>query len=247
MAAAPARPLSPRAAVDPPRHGAPRATVDTPAPRPIAWLASMRTLALLVVALALGCHRPTPAPAPTSPPQASPPGSSAAGAVPRPEGTVAPADPSLPRTCTLELELVVPGTATGRGASDRDAASAKQDAWDRACAELRASDGLDCHDEDLVGIVSQRSSTKRSTLGPSVIEHFEFEVVLGARRKASGFGDAPGDREEACRRAKAHACAQLLGGPCPESGVRVLSVDGKPPRPAAVERPPSPTRPRDTI
>jgi hypothetical protein len=72
-------------------------------------------------------------------------------------------------------------------------------------------------------------------------------VVLGARRTAQGFGDAPGDRQEACRRAKAHACEQLVGGPCPDAGVRVIAVDGKPPSPAAAEPTRATPRPQQTI
>jgi hypothetical protein len=97
-------------------------------------------------------------------------------------------------------------------------------------------------------VVSQRSSSLRSVKGTGVAqERYEFDLVLGTRRTAEGFGDAPGDRQEACRRARAHACAQLVGGPCPDTGVRVIAVDGKPPSPAAVEPVPEVPKPQQTI
>jgi hypothetical protein len=208
-----------------------------------------RGLALVVpiaAALAFGC-RPaaptTPAPPPSSSPRAGTTGTPGTS----PQATAPPAA-DLPDTCTIELELLVPSAATGHGTSEKSSAEAKEAAWADACAQLRKTADLDCNDAERVGIVSQRSSSLRSTKSTGVVhERYELDVELGTRRTAKGFGDAPGDRQEACRRAKARACEQLVAGPCPETGVRVIAVDGKPPSAAAVEPAPTAPRPRDTI
>lgn len=204
------------------------------------------TIVMVVQALLLGCR-----PSPSAPPQSAPAPTHAGVRVPDAEpgeGPTPDAPPSadLPSTCTMELEVLVP-SATGHGASKKRLDEAKQAAWVEACARLRTAVDLDCHDRERVGVVSERSSSSVSSSG-KVLEAFEYDVVLGARRTAEGFGDAPGDRQEACRRAKAHACEQLVAGPCPAaSSVRVISVDGKHPNAAAVE-PVAPTsKPRDTI
>ncbi len=211
-------------------------------PRP---LRLVNLLWLLVSCRAAAPTQPQPQPQPqtTASPKGSPTPTRSATAEP-PDATEPAA--GLPHTCELELELLVPSRAQGHGTSDTSPDAAKESAWTQACAELRKSADLDCQDDRYVGIISQKSSTLRSVRNTGVAQsHFEFELVLGARRTAKGFGDAVEDRKEACHRAKQHACMQLVGGPCPDKGVRVIAVDGKPPRPATVE--PSagspPTRP----
>jgi len=206
-------------------------------------------LTAIVMVLGLGCgpKTSTTPPSPPTPPVTTT--SSNAGT--RPSGPEASAPPAgdLPDTCTIELEVLVPSGAAGHGASDESHAKAKEAAWAQACAQLRTSaPAVDCKDAARVGIISQRSSSQRSVERTGVAqEHYEFDLVLGSRRTAEGFGDAPGNRQEACRRAKAHACEQLLGAACPETGVRVIAVDGKPPSAAAVEPVPKATAPRETI
>ena len=207
----------------------------------------VREVASIVLVLGLGC-RPGGPDAPSSPPAPPVTTTSDAGASPAgPEASPPPAA-DLPDTCTIELEVVMPSGAKGHGASDESPVKAKEAAWAQACAQLRTAADLDCKDSARVGVLSQRSSSLRSARSNGATEeHYEHDVVLGSRRTAEGFGDAPGDRQEACRRAKAHACEQLLGAPCPETGVRVIAVDGKPPNPAAVEPAPKTTAPRETI
>jgi hypothetical protein len=204
-----------------------------------------RDIAVIMAALVLGCRpapvAPKPAPAPASAEARVPdsePGHDGAAAAP-PAG-------DLPRTCAIELALLVP-RATGHGASDTSFDAAKEAAWAQACADLRKSADLDCHDAERVSTVSEQSSSVVSSKSGVRQTHFEYDVVLGARRTAEGFGDAPDDRQEACRRAMAHACEQLVRGPCPETGVRVISVDGKPPNAAAVEPVPAVPQSRETI
>lgn len=200
--------------------------------------------------LLLGCRPAAPTVAPPAPP-ADRVGSEPSGAALRstPEPT-APTEPAagLPHTCEIELELLAPSGAHGRGASTTNASDAKQAAWAQACEGLRKTASLDCHDDDHVGVILQRSSSMRSVQGDGVDRtRYEFELILGARRTAKGFGDAVGARKEACSRAKAHACEQLVGGPCPDDGVRVIAVDGEPPRPATVEPSAKNPPPRPTI
>lgn len=209
--------------------------------------ARTRALAVILAMLSLGC-RPTPAtpatPTPPAPTHAAAPASEA-DAGPEPQAN-APAA-GLPHTCTIELAIFQTG-AEGHGTSESSSAAAKEAAWAEACAALRKTADLDCRDTSRVGIVTQRSSSLRSVESSGAVqERYEFDLVLGVRRTAEGFGDAPGDRQEACRRAKAHACEQLVSGPCPDTGVRVIAVDGKPPSPAAVEPPRTTPRPRETI
>lgn len=155
---------------------------------------------------------------------------------------------SLPDTCTIELELVEPTGASGKGKSDVSNAEAKDDAWAQACAALQHSHGVDCHDADRVGTIKEASQSIQARRGDGRHQNsFRYEVELGLRRRAKGFGDAPGDRQEACRRAKDHACQELVGSPCPATGLRVLSVDGRPPSAAAVEPRPTTVAPRPTI
>ncbi len=202
-----------------------------------------RGIAVALAALLLGC-RPA-----VAPPQPAP--TSASARVPDTgsghDGTLtAPPATDLPHTCTIELQLLVP-SATGHGASDTSFDAAKEAAWVQACAELRNAASLDCRDAERVGTVSEHSSSATSIKDGVTQAHWEYDVVLGARRTAEGFGDAPGDRQEACRRAKAHACEKLVGGPCPDKGLRVIAVDGKPPSAAAVEPAPMASEPSPTI
>jgi hypothetical protein len=202
-------------------------------------------VAMALAVLSLGCRPKPPAPAAAVPAARAPASTSTGAATGEPEAVAPAAD--LPRTCTIELSIHEPG-AQGRGQSDTSAEAAKDAAWAEACAALRQATGLDCRDTTQVGVVTQRSSSMRSVEGTGVEQlRYELELELGVRRTAEGFGDAPGSREEACRRAKEHACTKLVGGPCPESGVRVIAVDGKPPSAAAVEPPRTTPRPRETI
>jgi hypothetical protein len=210
-------------------------------------LATIALLAVLEGTLGLAC-RPTAPVEPPSPPRPPAPttGDLATGSTG--SEPTAPPTAGLPDTCTIEIELMVPSGAAGHGASDQSAAAAKEAAWTEACAQLRTTADLDCKDPERVGVIWQQSSTEASPTRTGAVQmHFEFDVVLGSRRTGQGFGDAPGDRPEACRRAKAHACEQLLGAPCPDAGVRVIAVDGKPPSAAAVEPKPKPPRPPATI
>ena len=226
----------------------------------------------LAVTLALGC-RPS---APVEPAGALPPSSvaasgaatdaaatdAAATGTAAPDATDASADASaadieatppaaiLPDTCTIELEALAPTGAKGHASSDASLDVAKEAAWAEACAQLRKSTGLDCKDPERVGVLTQGSSATFGMIaGRGKHSHFEFDVELGSRRTARGFGDAPDNRPEACRRAIDHACMQLVGGPCPETGMRlrVIAVDGKPPDAAAVEPAPLFPKARDTI
>lgn len=207
--------------------------------------ARTRTPAVILAMLSLGC-RPAPAtPAPLSPPAPARAATPAPETDARPEPDAHAPAAGLPHTCTIELERFETHTQ-GHGTSASSSQAAKDAAWAEACAALRKTADLDCRDTTRVGIVTQRSSSLRWTEPPGAAqERYEFDLVLGVRRTAEGFGDAPGDRQEACRRAKAHACEQLVRGPCPE-GVRVIAVDGKPPSPAPA--PPRATpQPRETI
>jgi hypothetical protein len=209
----------------------------------------MRASILTIAAvLGLGCRPAAPA-APSPPPSAPRAGTTGTPGIDIDTGAEPTAPPAtgLPHTCTMELEVLVP-SASGHGSSRASFDTAKQAAWTQACVELRRSVDLDCRDRERVAIVSERSSSMfaPSESGDSMEAHWEYDVTLGARRIAEGFGDAPVDWE-ACQRARDHACEQLVGGPCPERGMRVISVDGKPPSAAAVEPAPKAPASRETI
>lgn len=199
----------------------------------------------------VGC-RPTapadpPEPAPASAPATASAGTPADSVRARPEGSAPPAS-DLPDTCELELELLEPTGAHGKGTSDRDAKDAKDTAWAQACASLQQSHGIDCHDASRVAPIKEASQSIQARRGDGAHQSsYRFELELGLRRRAKGFGDAPGDRQEACRRAKAHACQELVQGPCPAKGLRVITVDGHPPQPASVEPRPATKDTRPTI
>ena len=199
-----------------------------------------------LLGLLLSC-RPTapvePSPsAPTTATATTEPHDAATGS--RAEGEAA----DLPDTCELQLELLEPTGASGHGKSSTSGKEAKDAAWAEACASLQKSHGLDCNDATTIGVTAETSQSLQVRQGGGQHEQrFEHRVTLAVRRRATGFGDAPGDREEACRRAKAHACQELVKGPCPADGLRVISVDGHPPRPASVEPRPSTAPPRPTI
>jgi hypothetical protein len=204
----------------------------------------MRASILTITAvLGLGC-RPAAPEAPSPPPPSAPrAGTTGMPGIDIDTGAEPTAPPAagLPHTCTMKLEVFVP-SASGHGSSKASFDAAKQAAWTQACVELRKSVDLDCRDRERVAIASERSSSMLS-LDDTV---WEYDVTLGVRRIAEGFGDAPVDWE-ACQRARDHACEQLVGGPCPERGMRVISVDGKPPNAAAVEPAPKAPAPRETI
>ncbi len=152
-------------------------------------------------------------------------------------------------TCQMEIEIFTSAGFSGSGKSTTSGQQAKEQAWSEACARIRTAQGLDCHDREHVAVGSEASRTFQTTDASGTIERrYEHEVTVGVMERAVGFGDAVDDRRAACRRAKQHACEQIVHGPCPGVGVRVVSVDGKPPRPATVEPPPNAgTVPRPTI
>jgi len=148
------------------------------------------------------------------------------------------------QTCELELEVasrMIHRTLTKHGAQE-----ARESAWKAVCAVLQSQHDIDCRDPDQVTVVSDAPRSP-SYVSDDGTQYYGHELVLTVRKVVTGVGEAPEDRQEACRRAKAHACEQLLAAACPETGVRVISVDGKPPDPAAVEPVPEPTAPRETI
>lgn len=213
---------------------------------------------VVIAGLLLGC-RPD---APSQPPQpegtatstaaastssAASPGAAGTGAA-APDGTSPSPGSGLPDTCEIELELVEPTGAHGKGTSTKSGTEAKEAAWAQACAALKASHGVDCNDATRVGVIAERTHSLQIRQGSGQHQQrYEHEVELGVARRGKGFGDAPGDRQEACRRAREHACQALVQGPCPAAGVRVIAVDGKPPNPAAVEPRPATQAPRPTI
>ncbi len=213
----------------------------------------MRAAWLLGLCLVtVGCRPTAPAAASVSTAPAAPTTTPApATASPRERAqtnTDTAADSGLPLTCEMELEVFTSAGYSGQGKSDRSGQEAKEAAWAEACARIKEGADLDCRDRDQVTVGSESSRTLSvvATDG-SVDSHFEHAVKLGVTRRAVGFGDAPYDHREACRRAKAHACQQIVHGPCPSMGVRVLTVDGRPPRPAPVQPPPNEPTPRPTI
>ncbi|MCA9705529.1 MAG: hypothetical protein KDK70_06770 [Myxococcales bacterium] len=203
---------------------------------------------LALAALGLACRPAAPPEPPTASAEASAPPRAPADA--GSSGAEAPApepDDSLPKTCEITVELLDPGGVTGHGSSAKSAQAAKEAAWADACAQLRKAQGLDCHG-DQIAVRKEATGSIQSKQGDGTLQQSHRHTVsLTTRRRATGFGDAMGDRPQACRAAKEHACQQLVGGPCPEDDVRVVEVDGHPPRAADVEPKPADTTPRPTL
>ncbi len=210
-----------------------------------AWL----PWALVSLAGGLACRTsPPPAPpaAPASAEPSPPPPPTRVPSTSAPQPEPAPAT-TLPHTCSITAQFLEPDGVTGEGRSDTSNRTAKQTAWDDACEQLQRLHDLDCRDSTQVAVHKEGSSTLRIAKGDgSSVERWEHRVTLTRQRQATGFSDAP-ERETACRQAKEHACQQLVGGPCPADGIRVLKVDGRPPRPVTPPAPPGSPEPPTTI
>jgi hypothetical protein len=200
-------------------------------------------IAGVVAWLVVGC-RPAASTQPEPPAMSTAPAADTPTVAPPAERTVPPVT-SNDRRHTCEIELAISSRMTHRTRTKVSPQHARDVAWKGACAELQRRD-VDCRDPDRVTVVSDAPRSP-SYVSDEGVQYYDHELVLAVRQLATGVGEAPGERSEACRRAKAHACEKLVGGPCPDKGVRVIAVDGKPPSAAAVEPAPTASEPSPTI